>query len=207
MLGVDRDGAFAEFVVVPSRCVYRVPESVPFAAAAYAEPVAAALAVLGWGIRPFHRGLILGRNRFSVLVERLLAVEGFTDVTVADPDADLEPDGFDFVIETGLAADTLTRMLRAVRPGGTLVLKSRHPVPVELDVRTALLKQVAIRAVNYGPFHRAVRLLAEGFLDLEGLLGPIYPLERFADAFEQARSMEAAKLFLDPAGEHVRHRR
>ena len=75
------------------------------------------------------------------------------------------------------------------------------------DVRTALLKQVTIRAVNYGAFRRAVALLVEGRLDLEGLIGDVLPLEQFADAFEQARSSESAKLFLDPTGEHVRDRR
>src|SRR5262249_11703909 len=39
MLGVDRDGAFAEFVAVPAACVVPVPPHVPDLAAAYAEPV------------------------------------------------------------------------------------------------------------------------------------------------------------------------
>src|SRR4051812_41399185 len=43
MLGVDRDGAFAEFVAVPARFVYPIPSGISFQTAAYAEPVTAAL--------------------------------------------------------------------------------------------------------------------------------------------------------------------
>src|SRR5262249_3486123 len=77
MLGVDHDGAFAEFVVVPARCAFVLPGSVAWPAAAYAEPVAAALAVFNAGIQPGQRGLVLGRNRFAVLLERLLRAHGF----------------------------------------------------------------------------------------------------------------------------------
>src|SRR5262245_36421550 len=46
MLGLDLDGAFAEYVCVPARNVYPVPEHVGWEEAAYAEPVAAARAIL-----------------------------------------------------------------------------------------------------------------------------------------------------------------
>jgi threonine dehydrogenase-like Zn-dependent dehydrogenase len=210
MLGLDRDGAFAEYVVVPGRLVVPLPDGVSLHAAAYAEPVAAALGVLTADLPPDQPGLVLGRTRFAVLVERLLRGHRFHQITLCDPasgDAEPEDSAFAFVIETGLARDTLPRMLRAVRPRGTLVLKSRQPGTVPLDVRAALLKQVTLRAVNYGPFRRAVGLLAEGALDLDGLLGPVYPLEDFARVFALARRSEAAKLFFDPSGDHVRHRR
>jgi threonine dehydrogenase-like Zn-dependent dehydrogenase len=179
-------------------------------AAAYAEPIAAALGVLAAGLPPRQPGLILGRNRFSVLVERLLLAEGFNNLTFCDPaSGDPEPpeNYFTFVIETALREDTLARMLRTVRPRGTLVLKSRQPQPLAFDVRSALRKQVTIRAVNYGSFRAAVWLLAERAIDLDGLLGPVYPLEEFSQVFALARQSESAKLFFDPTGEHVRHHR
>jgi D-arabinose 1-dehydrogenase-like Zn-dependent alcohol dehydrogenase len=202
MLGVDRDGAFAECVVVPSRYVYPLPHAVSLHAAAYAEPIAAALGVLGAGLPPREPGLILGRNRFSTLLERLLRAEGFTSIAVYDPSAgDPDPcaDAFAFVIETELKQETLSMMLRCVRPRGTVVLKSRQPARVDLDVRAALRKQVTIRAVNYGSFRRGLVLLAEGALDLAGLTGPAYPLEAFREVFALAGQSETVKLFFRPA--------
>jgi L-iditol 2-dehydrogenase len=202
LLGIDQDGAFAECVVVPGRCVFPLPDRVPMQHAAYAEPIAAALGVLNAELPPQKPGLILGRNRFSLLVERLLRLHGFADLAFYDPTlGDPEPPvgHFAFVVETALMKDTLACMLRAVRPRGTLVLKSRQPDPIAFDVRSALLKQVTIRAVNYGPFRRAISLLSEGALNLDGLLGPTHPLEAFAEVFAQARQSETTKLFFDPS--------
>jgi threonine dehydrogenase-like Zn-dependent dehydrogenase len=194
MLGVDRDGAFAAFAVVPAELAHPLPATVPFAAAAYAEPIAAALGVLGAGLSPRGRGLVMGDNRFAVLLDRLLRLHGFCDLTVGGG----ESDEFDFVIETGLSGDALSRMTRAARPGGTLVLRSRPPGPVALDVLAAVTKQLTIRAVNYGPFRRALGLLVEGALDLEGLIGPAHPLEEFEEVFAAAEDSEGVKLFFDP---------
>ncbi len=194
MLGVDRDGAFAGFVAVPTALVYPIPEHVSFLQAACAEPIAAALGVLQAGIRPDQRGLVLGHNRFSVLIERVLRAHGFRDLAVGDP----SPGAYEFVIETGLGPDTLAVMLAAVRPRGTLVLRSRQPGPAALDVLTAVARQVTIRAVNYGSFRRALGLLVERALDLDDLLGPVFALEEHAEVFARAEAGESVKLFFDP---------
>jgi L-iditol 2-dehydrogenase len=206
LLGVERDGAFAGFVVVPGRNVFALPPGLSWQAAAYAEPVAAALSVLSADLPRQGQGLILGRNRFSLLVQRLLQAQGYERVVVCGPEEtdSLPADRFDYVIETALEESTLERMVRVARPHAMLVLKSRRPGTIPLEVLPLLRKQLTIRAVNYGPFSKALALLSEGQLDLEGLFGEIYPLEEFADAFAQDSGSESAKLFLDPWGEHVR---
>src|SRR5262249_41743613 len=90
MLGVDRDGAFAAFVAVPAGLAHPLPATVPFTAAAYAEPIAAALGVLEAGLLPGWRGLVLGSNRFTLLLERLLRLHGFGDLVVGEQDAEDE---------------------------------------------------------------------------------------------------------------------
>jgi L-iditol 2-dehydrogenase len=199
MLGVDRDGAFAEFAVLPAACVVPVPPHVPDLAAAYAEPVAAALAVFNAGLAPHQHGLVYGGNRFARLVEMLLQAHGFRAVAVHDPAVACEPlpdDAFDFVIETGLDGWVMADLIRVTRPGGTLVIKSRVPKDVPVDFLPAVLKQLTFRAVNYGSFRKAVGLLVEGQLDLSDLLGAVRPLEEWASAFEKARGREGKKLFL-----------
>jgi threonine dehydrogenase-like Zn-dependent dehydrogenase len=209
MLGVDRDGAFAEYVVVPARCVRRLPAGVSDQAGAYAEPVAAALAVLNAGLRPGQSGLILGRNRFATLIREVLLAHGFGGVAAHDPSAPgprPDPHSFDFVIETSATPEALAESVRAARPRGTVVLRSRQPWPAAIDLAAALPKELTFRAVNYGPFDRAIGLLAEGRLGLDGLLGPVYPLEDFARAFEEAGRDESRKVFLTPACSDVRDR-
>jgi threonine dehydrogenase-like Zn-dependent dehydrogenase len=214
MLGVDHDGAFAEFVCVPAASAFPIPDPLPldWRAAAYAEPVAAALAVCASHpvLGADGRILILGRNRFALLLERLLPHFARSEVAVCDPAmGDPEPptDSFAVVVETGLSADTIPHMIRAARFKGTLIFKSRQPAPVCFDMLPALIKQLTFKAVNYGPFDLAFGLVAGRQLDLDGLLGPVYPLEAFAEVFDLAESSESAKLFFDPSGEHVRDRR
>src|SRR5262249_6407975 len=160
-----------------------LPPTVPFAVAAYAEPIAAALGVLGAGLSPRGRGLVLGHNRFAVLIGRLLRLHGFGDLVVGGGGGGEWlglVTGTGCGSEAGLRDETLGRMTRAARVGGTLVLRSRRPGPVALDALTAVTKQLTIRAVNYGPFRRALGLLVEGALDLGGLVGPSHPLEDYA---------------------------
>lgn len=199
MLGLDRDGALAEFVAVPARVVRVVPPTLSFEAAAYAEPVAAGLAVLHSGVRADERGAIFGHNRFARLVAAILECHGFSHVDVSGP-ADRPPaDAYDFAVETHADAETLAAIVRAVRPFGRVVLKSRPPRLVGLDLAAVVRKELTLRAVHYGPFADAVDLLASGRLDVRPLLGPVRPMADFQAVFAAARTDESAKYFLSPA--------
>jgi threonine dehydrogenase-like Zn-dependent dehydrogenase len=193
MLGVHRDGAFAEYVVVPASAVHRVPPGTPWAVAAYAEPVAAALAVTTIGLRPGERVCVMGRGRIARLIEGVLRARGADRVVVdpAPPDA-----AFDVVVETTADADVLGRALRAVRRRGRIVVRSRAPVTLTLDLQQAIEREAALFPVRYGDFAEAIELLTDGELPIEPLLGPVRPLEAFPDLVTAAD--EAVKTFLSP---------
>jgi L-iditol 2-dehydrogenase len=202
MLGWHRDGAFAEAVRVPERCVLPVPDGLDDARAAFVEPVAAALAVTRARLLPGQRGVVLGAGRILALCLRVLASEGIAAAPL-DPDADGSPGAasLDFVVETAATEASLRLALTLLRPGGTLVLKSRPAGPVPLDVALAVRREVTVRAVAYGAFEDAIARLASGRLEVADLLGATYPLARYAEAFAEARRGEATKVFLAPAGE------
>ena len=66
LLGVGAPGGFAEFVTVPARIVYRLPDGVGFALGALAEPLAVAV----HGLRTaasISEGVAPGRERVAVL--------------------------------------------------------------------------------------------------------------------------------------------
>ncbi len=205
MLGVDRDGGFAEFIAVPARAVYRLPTTFSFMAGAYMEPVAAALAVLKAGLRPDEKGLIYGHNRIALLTERVLRAHGFTGVAVHDPSRDerLPTSAYHFIVETVATTEALDDMIRAVRPLGTIVLKSRSYRHAGINLIEAVKKELTFRAVNYGPFTEAIALVAEGRVSLDGLLGPVHDLEEFPAVFAASKRSESAKPFFAPGGRHV----
>jgi L-iditol 2-dehydrogenase len=199
MLGIDHDGAFGEFVAVPASAVYKIPDSMPFRLAAYSEPVAAALSVVKAGLTPQQRGVIYGNNRFGHLIERILKAYGFGSVTVHDPASQtLLESAYDFAIETLATEKTLRDLMNAVKHGGKIVLKSRKHEPVGISLALAVRKEITFTAVNYGDFGEAIRLMAEGLIRVDDLLGPEHPLEDFPAVFERSKTLETQKVFFRP---------
>jgi threonine dehydrogenase-like Zn-dependent dehydrogenase len=199
-LGVQRDGAFAERMVVPAKNLLRAPDRLSAERAAYTEPVAAALAVLDAPLPRDGRGLVLGDNRIATLIMRILAAEGFVNFIQARADAPaLDGAAFDCVIETEATASTLAAMVGLLKPHGLGVLKSRPSAAVPLDVTRAVKKNLRLHAVAYGSFERAIALLDGGALDVDDLLGAAFPLEDFEAAFAQSEAAAAPKLFFTVA--------
>jgi L-iditol 2-dehydrogenase len=199
MMGVDHDGAFSEFVVAPAKAVYRLPGGVSFMQGAYMEPVAASLAVLNAAIRPEQKGLIFGDNRISRLTERILRAKGFADIAVCGAGEGLPENAYDFIIETWATSETMGKIVRAVKPGGRIVLKSRQHAPVAFDINLLVMKDITLEAVSYGDFQEGIDLVANGELKVDDLFGDVFRLDQFETAFAESRRGESKKLFLSAA--------
>ncbi len=200
MLGIDHDGAFGELVAVPVSAVHKIPDAMSFRLAAYSEPVAAALSVMKAGLKAGQRGVIYGNNRFSHLINRILKAYSLDGVTVFDPAAGipLREGAYDFAIETLATDKAMHELMLAVVPGGKIVLKSRKHEPVGISLALAVKKEITLTAVNYGDFGEAIRLMAEGLIQVDDLLGPEHPLEEFAAVFERSKTLETQKVFFNP---------
>lgn len=175
-LGLDLDGAFAEYLCVPERATHVVPDSMSWRRIAYAEPVAASMAVLHADLDPNSPGLLFGEGRIVELTRRVLEFAGFGRVRVATRDQldSLEPDSFDFIIETQLGAGDPERLLPLLRAGGRLVLKSRPARPVPFNLRDWVAREIDLRAVSYAPFEHAIARLADPTFVVEDLFGEIF---------------------------------
>lgn len=204
MMGVDFDGAFSEFVLAPARAVYRLPDGVSLMQGAFMEPVAASLAVASAAIAPRGKGLIFGDNRISRLTERILRAKGFADLEVCAAAESLPDNAYDFIIETLATSETMRKMVRAVRPGGRIVLKSRQHAPVAFDVNQLVMKDITLEGVSYGDFQESIDLVASGALQVDDFFGDVFAIDRFETAFAESRRGEAKKLFLTAAGRDLR---
>lgn len=80
MIGLHRDGAFADQLLVPQSALRRLPPWLPFELGAYTEPGAAARVVLHVPLDSSRRGVVLECNRIASLVTRTLAKQGFRDL-------------------------------------------------------------------------------------------------------------------------------
>jgi len=196
-LGVDVDGGFAEYVRVPASSLVQVPRTLDLRGAAYIEPVAATLAILGAGIRPEQRGLIVGKGRIAALAQAILRARGFSQIHAFDPENDPAPSpgAYDFAIENGVDRVGMSAIITALRRGGRVVLKSRRLEPLEIDLLALVPKELELVAAYYGSFTAAASLVAGGELALGSLWASARPLEAFATVFEEARRGEGRKLF------------
>jgi L-iditol 2-dehydrogenase len=197
-LGVHRNGAFADEIVVPAANVRQVPDSLEPRRAAYTEPVAASLAVLNVDLPRDGWGVVLGEGRIAKLTHRILVRDGYLNTKILPVDQASDYRGrFDFVIETEATEKAFHILLDILRPGGTAVLKSRPAKPVPLDVALAVRKDISLHAVNYGSFDQAIAMLADDSWDIEDLLGASFSLSQFEDVIRTSDGCSMAKAFFD----------
>ena len=84
-LGVDIDGAYAEYVRVPSKNVYKIPNELSFEEAAMIEPLACCIRGLdNVGVKIGERVAIVGTGPIGLLLIQLVKMWGATKVYAMD---------------------------------------------------------------------------------------------------------------------------
>lgn len=88
--GYGVDGAMAQWVRVPARCLHRIPDSLPFDLACLAEPHAVAYQAMcvNSTIRPGEAVVVLGPGPIGLLCARMAALSGADPLIVAGVTAD-----------------------------------------------------------------------------------------------------------------------
>lgn len=222
-LGIaGRDGAFADYLTLPVRNLHRVPDGVSDEEAVFTEPLAAALEILEQShVRPTDRVVVLGDGKLGLLVAQALA--NAADVTaigrhaakldilarrgirVSVGGADVAP-GADVVVEATGNVDGFRLARCLVRPRGTLVLKSTFAGDLApllngdgMNFLSALVvDEIALIGSRCGPFAPALRLLAEGRVDVRSLIHARYPLGDALAAFDHAQRPGVLKVLVTP---------
>jgi threonine dehydrogenase-like Zn-dependent dehydrogenase len=212
---VNHAGAFAEYLTLPLTNLHPVPDAVPDGAAVFTEPLAAALEILQQvHIRPTDRVLVLGAGRLGQLVAQVLALTG-CDLCVAARhpqqrallaarhiqtvnSADVPPRSMDVVVEASGAPEGFAQARQAVRPRGTLVLKSTYAGQLTADFSSLVVDEITLVGSRCGPFAPALRLLASGRVDVLPLIAGRYALQDGLAAMQQAARPGVLKVLLMP---------
>jgi L-iditol 2-dehydrogenase len=169
-----RAGAFAEFVSVPDRIVYKLPDAMSFAEAAMLEAVSVALhAVAVSNLKGGETALVIGAGMIGLLTLQAAKAAGCSRVLVADVDrtrlklatemgadevilasgADLVRDvlqktesrGVDLVLEAVGRDETVTAAVDAVRKGGTVTLIGNITPTVTLPLQKVVSRQIRMQ--------------------------------------------------------------
>ncbi len=225
--GYGVDGAMTRFVRVPSRILHGLPDSLPFEHACLTEPccVAYNAVVKNARIEPGDRVVVLGPGTIGILCAAMARVCG-AEVALVGLDSDrhrlgiarvygCEPivgdaiewarcrDGLgaDGVIDAAGVSATLKVALDLVRPAGWIskVGWGRDPLGFNLD--PLVQKNVTLQGSfshNWPVWERVIALLASRRLDVAPIIGGIWPISEWHDAFEKMHSGEVVKSILTP---------
>jgi len=207
-------GGFAERIGAPEAALHLIPDGLPAAAAAMAEPLAAAVHALDRGSDAEDVG-VLGGGPMGLMLAGLLLADGRT-VTVADrhPERRAQASALgargvhelvchELVFEAVGRPDAWRAALAATAPGGTLVLVGGCPRGSDVSFATGPLHydELDLR----GSFHhspaevdRALAALAADELDWEQLLGATIGLEQLPRALATPSGGAASKWVVEP---------
>jgi L-iditol 2-dehydrogenase len=214
-----RAGAFAEYVAVPARIVYPLPESIPFAEAAMLEAVAVAIHAVSLApIQAADTAVVVGAGTIGLLVLQALRAAGCSRVFVTDIDesrlrlaselgatsviASPEPVtqlleltrgiGVDVAVEAVGRTETVRAAIKSVRKGGTVVLVGNISPDVTLPLQTVVTRQIRLQGscASAGEYRRAIELMGNGTIRVKPLITAIAPLEDGPQWFERLYARE-----------------
>ena len=180
-VGVDWDGGFAEFCVVPQSQCYRLPPSVSPLEGAMTEPLACCVRGIDQaGIRAGDVVAVIGGGAIGQLLAQLARLSGAGRVVVSDPlperrelalalgaDAALDPTrddplqaggvlegGADVVLEAVGSAATTQQAIAWAAAGGTIVWFGVTPPGETVPVEPNLIfrKELTVRGARINPF-------------------------------------------------------
>jgi threonine dehydrogenase-like Zn-dependent dehydrogenase len=212
---VNRDGTFAEYTTLPIANLHRVPNSVSDEMAVFTEPLAAALEIQEQvQINPTDRVLLVGAGRLGQLIAQTLALTGCDLHVVARhahqqdllkkrgiriiPEGEIKPWRWDIVVEATGSPSGFDLARQAIRPRGTLVLKSTYKGELKVNFSSVVVDEIGIVGSRCGPFEPALRLMESKQVDPTVLIMDEFELTDALKAFERAAESGVLKVLIQP---------
>jgi len=225
--GYGVNGAMTRYVKVPARCLHRVPAHIPFEEACLTEPccVAYNAVVLNSRIKPGDRVIVIGPGTIGILCAAMAKLCG-AEVAVIGLEADRhrleiakqygcemiigdattwarQTDGLgaDLVIDAAGTSSTLIVAMDLVRPNGQITKVGWGPQPLGFSLDPLVQKNITLQGSfshNWPIWERVIALLANGMLNVKPIIGGVWPITEWHEAFEKMHRGEIVKSVLKP---------
>ena len=172
LIGIDRDGAFAEFVNVPLNLIFKYPEELTYDQGALIEPLAVAVhAVEMAGETDWQTAVVIGSGPIGLLVALCLRHAGIDTIIISDinphrlkrseklglkifnsAEGDLvdfvnaatHDEGADIVFECAGSSPAALQACALVRPRGKVVVVSTHKEPHAVDLQRINFREITM---------------------------------------------------------------
>lgn len=216
---VNRDGAFADYLMLPVENLHTVPDNVSDEEAVFVEPLAANFEILEqMHLKPTESVVILGDGKMGQLAAQVLTLSGCEVSMVGKHKEKLAlaekrgvhayvlNDAKSFALEHGRRADMvvectgspqgLEMALRLVRPRGTVILKSTVAATTTLHLAPIVIDEIRVQGSRCGPFAPALRALSQRLVDVRPLISACYRLDEGLAAFQHAGQKDTLKVLV-----------
>ncbi|MDH5547377.1 MAG: alcohol dehydrogenase catalytic domain-containing protein [Gammaproteobacteria bacterium] len=214
VLGIrNQAGVFAERFVLPIRNLHVVPDTIDDADAVYVEPLAAILRIREQvNIEKQTSVLIIGAGKLGLLAalalkqysnnicviafyeyqRQLLSRIGVEYLEHLRENRQL----WDVVIDVTGSPSGFNDALSAVRPQGSVVVKSTYADTIKTHLSRIVVDEISIIGSRCGPFAPALELLSQGLKPLL-LTHSVFEFENAIEAFRCAQKKGVTKVIID----------
>jgi len=168
-----QDGTFAEYVIVPERIVYKLPDNVAFEEAAITEPVSVAMHAFDiTNMRPGESAAVIGSGLIGLLLIQIIraysphliiafdtdekrrkaAIEAGADIALDPQDSEAHNTvlsmtndrGVDRAFEAVGASAPICTAIESVRKGGSVTLIGNISSKAEIPLQSVVTRQIAL---------------------------------------------------------------
>jgi len=212
-IGIFADGAFADYIAMPSQNVHLLPKTLEMKHAVFVEPLAAVLQAFKLThIEPSEHFVVLGAGRLGLLAIQLAKLAGTKVIAVSrSPEklklakrygTDLLLNATDptwkklleeetvigprYIFESTGQGSMLNTALELIRPRGTILAKSTPGSRPEVDTTKLVVREVTIQGSRCGPFPPAIDLLSRRLVEVDTMVQAVLPLKKGVQALELA---------------------
>ena len=213
-IGIDIDGAFAEYIALESYLLHEVPDSISSDDATFIEPLAAAYQT--FEMMPLDQNdkimAIFGQGKLGLLITQVALLKGLTLIVIDGSDKKLnlsklygaqhtinrlkcrdipkeiknitEGLGADVVVDTTGNPNVLDDIISSCRTRGKIHIKSTHGLDAPINLTEIVVRELTLYSSRCGPFDKAIEGLISKRISVKELISKIYELEEIIKAFE-----------------------
>ncbi len=212
---VNRDGAHAEFLTLPSRNLLVVPDEVSDEQAVFAEPLAAAFGITEQvKISRETKVAVIGDGKLGLLCAQSLALKSDNTVLIGKhqekvdlvksrniegilvQNAGNRSREFDVVVEASGSETGFALAMELLKPRGKLVLKSTFQGKTNVEMWRVVVDEISIIGSRCGMFSPALDLLKSAAIDVKSLISDEFDLVNGVQAIEKATEKGVMKVLL-----------
>lgn len=213
---INRDGAHAEFLTLPSRNLLVVPTEVSDDEAVFIEPLAAAFGITEQIFVELETKIaVIGDGKLGILCARSLALksENMTLIgkhaeklslagksnlfqTVLLEAASKLSNSFDVVVEASGSESGFATALDLLKPRGKMVLKSTFQGKTNLEMWRVVVEEITIVGSRCGKFSPALELLKDKKIDVTDMISEEFSLSNGVAAMKTAGQKGVMKVLL-----------